>query len=86
MNVQSHISFLPHLTHWTDPLPEQQICPVRLRNIWGISGNVVLPLVGRPGIGDMTAHHVLETADDKGQAGTERPGRELDIRPSPKRF
>ena len=28
----------------------------------------------------------LETADDKGQAGTERPGRELVIQASPQRF
>ena len=32
------------------------------------------------------AQDVLETADDKGQAGTEIPGRELVIQPSPQRF
>ena len=64
VNVQSHISFLPQPTHLTDPLPEQQICPLKLRNIWGTSGNFVLPLVARPpdGIGARTAQDVLETA------------------------
>ena len=64
VNVESHIRFLPHLTRSTDPLPGQQIRPLKLRNIWGTSGNLVLPLVGRPphGIRAKTAQDVLETA------------------------
>ena len=64
VNVQSHISFFPPVTHLTDPLPEQQIRPLKLRNIWGTSWNLVLPLVGRPphGIQAKTAQDVLETA------------------------
>ena len=54
----------------------------------GTSGNLVLPLVGRPpdGIEARTAQDVMETADDQGEAGTERPGRELVIRPFSHRF
>ena len=62
--VQSHIPFLPQLTHLTDLLPEQRIRPQKLRNIWGTSGNLVLHLVGRPpdGIRARTTQDVLETA------------------------
>ena len=63
VNVQSHIPFLPQLTHLTDLLPEQRIRPQKLRNIWGTPKNLVLHLVGRPpdGIRARTAP-VLETA------------------------
>ena len=44
VNVQSHISFFPPVTHLTDPLPEQQIRPLKVRNIRGPFGNLVFQL------------------------------------------